>query len=243
LRRSEALWHACWRPLLSAFCTLCLQLPYPNCSYALHVLQQLMLSPALPRSEKDAGPGESKEDVAAFWQRCIDDVMVPFMKHLAQKQWDPSIHPRFAVQFRQRALNLMVKVFLQRLTVLLDVKEFHVTLVGVIDTIQQYILLGKGTTLGEMALEALKNLLLVMHSTGAFSPETNPTGRELCNLAWAHIEPVCPGLRETLFPPKVDNKKKPSSEEPAQRKAVDEEAHEEELKSSAEGTKSGEKAD
>mmetsp|Transcript_25031 Transcript_25031/g.40372 ORF Transcript_25031/g.40372 Transcript_25031/m.40372 type:complete len:167 (+) Transcript_25031:95-595(+) len=127
--------------------------------------------------------------------------MVPNLKQLGSKRVDEA---RPLNQLRQRGLGLLVKIFLQKLHTMLPLKNFHVILVNVIDTIQQYVTLGKDSTLGEMALEALKNLMLVMSSTGAFSPEQNPTGKELCDLAWAHIEPVCPGLREALTPSKKD---------------------------------------
>ena len=56
--------------------------------------------------------------------------------------------------------------------------------------------------LAELALEKLKNLLLVMSAAGAFAPGEETIGAELWALTWAVVGErfrFCPGLREELF--------------------------------------------
>ncbi|GAB5366425.1 hypothetical protein AAMO2058_001142500, partial [Amorphochlora amoebiformis] len=224
------LWDSCCRPLLSAMCTLCWKLPEEHGTYAMNVFQQLLLSPYLPGASGSAGekfcqsikafsPEENIKPGGIFWKNTLEEVIIPMLQHLASRPKKPKKsngkikNSAFAGGgIRQRALNLMVKVFLQKLHTMLGSHNFHVTLVNVIKIIQQYIVLGKSQTLGEMALEALKNLVLVMSSTGLFDPKVNPTGKELCDLTWAHIQPVCPELKNALYRDKEDPEKKTKSE-------------------------------
>ncbi len=56
--------------------------------------------------------------------------------------------------------------------------------------------------LAELALEKLKNLLLVMSAAGAFEPGEETIGAELWRLTWAVVDDrfrFCPGLQEELF--------------------------------------------
>jgi len=198
---NQMLWNHCWKPLLSELSSLIWKLPHPRSGYALQIFQQLLLSPELPGGTIYYANHQPKlpmqTDVRNFWQNSMVQIIIPFLEQLAEKKNEDRV---ILNHVRQRSLNLMVKIFLQKLPTLLSFKSFPTTLVKVIVTIRRYILIGKGKTLGEMALEALKNLMLVMSSTGAFSPEHNPAGKELSELAWSYIDPDFPGLREELFP-------------------------------------------
>jgi brefeldin A-resistance guanine nucleotide exchange factor 1 len=96
---------------------------------------------------------------------------------------------------------LLSKLFLRYLPALMAVRhKFHLTLLNTLTSFERYVHLGRGTQLAESVRECVKNMLLVMSSSGVFDAEKYETGKELWELSWAVVDQFYPELRAEMCP-------------------------------------------
>lgn len=160
---------------------------------AISYLQRLLLSPQLLSADENTLP------------IIFDRVLFPVLDELLK----PSSYdrdPAAAVEMRLRAATLLCKVFLQHVVALTETSAVvGVQFVRVLDKLERF-MRGDRDMLNEVS-ESLKNVVLVMHSSGLViapsEPDTRtPEQRELWAAAAPRIERMVPGfLGEALAPP------------------------------------------
>lgn len=142
---------------------------------------------------------------AMEWEACFNKVLFPLLAKLLE-----NIDPRNSMRMeetRMRASTLLCKVFLQHLTTLARLSTFTALWLTILDYMDKYMKSDKSDLLHDVIPESLKNMLLVMETTGLFNeaPST-PGGSEntnhfssLCSITKDRIESFLPGLWEDLF--------------------------------------------
>ena len=120
-------------------------------------------------------------------------------------------------------ITLMAKTFLHKLVVLSTLNNFHVLWLSVLRHSEHALSVAQrsggaeDSPVPDAVRELVKNMLLVMHTTGIFDATANTAGQELWEVTWLVAEPFLPGLQETLFgnpappPPLHSSPVKPSS--------------------------------
>ena len=109
---------------------------------------------------------------------------------------------------RLKAATLVFQTFLHHLDVLCEMSDFHLFWLKFVGSMERYMkhgdaaaTTGGGGRSGALSLhfsESLKNLLLVMHSTGVFAAISSRTGQDLLTLTWAVVDSFRPELRVQL---------------------------------------------
>eukprot|EP00042_Codosiga_hollandica_P048264 m.538737 g.538737 ORF g.538737 m.538737 type:complete len:139 (+) comp57629_c0_seq5:4092-4508(+) len=97
-----------------------------------------------------------------------------------------------------RLCNLLTKVFLHHLPALFALTEFTTLWLCILDFMDKYMHAG-GELLLEAVPESLKNMLLVMSTSGIFSGD-QVNAVLLWDLTWHRVHQFLPDLRATLFP-------------------------------------------
>ncbi len=99
-----------------------------------------------------------------------------------------------------RASTLLCKVFLQHLTTLARLSTFTALWLTILDYMDKYMKSDKSDLLHDVIPESLKNMLLVMETTGLFNQNnSNVKFSQLCVITKDRIESFLPGLWEDLF--------------------------------------------
>ena len=102
-------------------------------------------------------------------------------------------------------ITLMAKTFLHKLVVLSTLNNFHVLWLSVLRHSEHALSVAQSSggaedsPVPDAVRELVKNMLLVMHTTGIFDAAANTAGQELWEVTWLVAEPFLPGLQETLF--------------------------------------------
>ena len=100
-----------------------------------------------------------------------------------------------------RAAMMLSKVFLQHLGPLSSLPTFTALWLTILDLVGQFCATASTDILADALPESLKNMLLVMDTSGRnlfFTPSGQPT--TLWGVTWGKIDTFLPGLREELFP-------------------------------------------
>ena len=100
-----------------------------------------------------------------------------------------------------RAAMMLSKVFLQHLTSLSGLPTFSALWLSILDLIGQFSVTASTDILADALPESLKNMLLVMDTSGGglfFTQLGQPT--PLWGLTWGKIDSFLPTLRDELFP-------------------------------------------
>merc|ERR1719445_647223 len=100
-----------------------------------------------------------------------------------------------------RAAMMLSKVFLQHLGPLSSLPTFTALWLTLLDLVGQFCATASTDILADALPESLKNMLLVMDTSGRdlfFTPTGHPT--TLWGVTWGKIDTFLPGLREELFP-------------------------------------------
>merc|ERR1719445_2288180 len=100
-----------------------------------------------------------------------------------------------------RAAMMLSKVFLQHLTPLASLPTFTALWLTILDLVCQFCHSASTDILADALPESLKNMLLVMDTSGRglfFTAAGNPT--PLWSVTWEKIDTFLPGLRDELFP-------------------------------------------
>merc|ERR1719383_579776 len=96
---------------------------------------------------------------------------------------------------------MLSKVFLQHLAPLASLPTFTALWLTILDLVCQFCHSASTDLLADALPESLKNMLLVMDTSGGglfFTPSGHPT--PLWGVTWGKIDTFMPGLREELFP-------------------------------------------
>ncbi|KAJ9098681.1 hypothetical protein QFC21_004329 [Naganishia friedmannii] len=189
-------WNTFWLPPLMAVAKHCVNGSRDIRQRAIGYLQRMLLSQQLMSSEEAA--------LSAVFAR----VLLPILEELLKPQvFDRD--PAGMEETRLRAATLLCKVFLQYLILLGETKETVASLLTrVIDLLERFMRTGS-KQLYEAVPESLKNVLLVMHSSGFLAPPTVPDTRTdkqklLWSTAFTRIERFLPGFVNEVIPTPVN---------------------------------------
>jgi hypothetical protein len=180
------LWSRCWCPILQGIARLSCDTNGEVRMHALQYLQRALLVHELQTLS------------AMEWEACFNKVLFPLLGKLLE-----NIDPRNAIRMeetRMRASTLLCKVFLQHLTTLARLSTFTALWLTILDFMDRYMKSDKSDLLHDVIPESLKNMLLVMETTGLFN-ENNADIKfsTLCSITKDRIESFLPGLWEDLF--------------------------------------------
>lgn len=180
------LWSRCWCPILQGIARLSCDINGEVRMHALQYLQRALLVHELQTLS------------AMEWEACFNKVLFPLLAKLLE-----NIDPRNAIRMeetRMRASTLLCKVFLQHLTTLARLSTFTALWLTILDYMDKYMKSDKSDLLHDVIPESLKNMLLVMETTGLFN-QNNPDVKfsTLCAITKDRIESFLPGLWEDLF--------------------------------------------
>ena len=117
-------------------------------------------------------------------------------------------------QLMLRAVSLLSKVFLHHLHTLVELPTFHLIWLRALELLEQFMKCPNNDMLLEAVPETLKNMLLVMGTSGAFDSATSVAngGQTLADLTRAMLDTICPQLSAS---PDLDYLWKPAVEQEA----------------------------
>ncbi|CAB03915.3 Golgi-specific brefeldin A-resistance guanine nucleotide exchange factor 1 homolog [Caenorhabditis elegans] len=149
------IWTDIWRPLLQAIGRLSCDCRRGVRAAALTHLQRAFL----PANMATLG--------AAEWQSCFGEVLFPLLTKLLEpfSQMDPI----GMEDTRVRTLQIVAKTLLNHLSALSALDSFPDLWMLLLDYMEQYLRVDSCGNLNEAVPESLKNMLLVMDSTGIFA--------------------------------------------------------------------------
>ncbi|CAG8656602.1 17032_t:CDS:10 [Dentiscutata erythropus] len=190
-------WSTYWLPILTGLSQQC----YNPCrevrQCAISFLQRSLLDPEL------VSHGVTE------WIVIFDVVLFPLLDQLLKPeifQADPSNME----ETRIRASALICKIFLHYLSRLSEWGGLTSLWSQILDVMERYMATGNNESLREAVPESLKNMLLVMSTSGVFNPpgttkvETKNVGGkapvELWDITWTKIDKFLPKLKDELFP-------------------------------------------
>ncbi|KAF2143741.1 uncharacterized protein K452DRAFT_247114 [Aplosporella prunicola CBS 121167] len=222
LETNEA-WNAYWSPIFHSLTTQCLNPCREVRHQAFTSLQRTLLS-------SDLASSDHKE-----WTKIFGDVLFPLINQLLKPevfQRDPS----GMGETRVEAATLLCKIFLHYLVALSEwdgMLDLWLKILSIMDRLMNS---GQGDNLVEAVPESLKNILLVMSSSGYLAPpDEKPEQEELWTETWKKLDRFLPSLFSELFPeeaakPKKPVEKQPAAAPPAAEAAVEEKAEQGEQK-------------
>lgn len=181
-----SLWPQAWKPLLQGIARLCCDSRRPVRASAITYLQSTLLAHDLAQL------------TAVEWSQCLEQVLFPLLAQLLEPVAPND--PAGIEETRVRAAMLLSKVFLHHLTPLLSLPGFLPLWLTVLDLLRAYMHADNSEMLFEAIPESLKNMLLVMSSTGVLTPNSN-----LWEPTWRTINGFLPNLRVELFPEPVNS--------------------------------------
>ncbi|CAF1184629.1 unnamed protein product, partial [Didymodactylos carnosus] len=177
---SSILWFKCWCPILQGMARLCCDYRRPVRSSALNYLQRSVLLPELHILS------------AQEWESVFNKVLFPLLLKLLESI---NINDLYGVEeTRVRVSQLLCRIFLQHLTPLLTLPTFTALWLTILDFTDKYMKSDQTDMLRESVRESLKNMLLVMHTTGLFN-----VGQQLTTISKDRIHSFLPGLWDEVF--------------------------------------------
>lgn len=237
------LWSKCWCPILQGIARLSCDTNGEVRMHALQYLQRALLVHELQTLS------------AMEWEACFNKVLFPLLAKLLE-----NIDPRNSMRMeetRMRASTLLCKVFLQHLTTLARLSTFTALWLTILDYMDKYMKSDKSDLLHDVIPESLKNMLLVMETTGLFNENNNPQSNSvgssssssepsnhfssLCSITKDRIESFLPGLWEDLFRANANNGR--NQQQPAAATAITSATSETNLAVRAESPTSGPETD
>lgn len=187
------LWSKCWCPILQGIARLSCDANGEVRMHALQYLQRALLVHELQTLS------------AMEWEACFNKVLFPLLAKLLE-----NIDPRNVNRMeetRMRASTLLCKVFLQHLTTLARLSTFTALWLTILDYMDRYMKSDKSDLLHDVIPESLKNMLLVMETTGLFKEGETTHFSSLGSITKDRIDSFLPGLWEDLF--RVNTKNNP----------------------------------
>jgi len=192
-RSTDELWDMAWCPVLQGMARLCCDSRANVRTQALTLLQRSLLVPDL----QVLSPNQ--------WEFAFLRVLFPMLRKLLEMGGGSAGGQARPDQGREetklRAAMMLSKVFLQRLAPLSSLPTFSALWLTILDLVGQFCATASTDILADALPESLKNMLLVMDTSGKglfFTEAGHPT--PLWGVTWGKIDTFLPGLRDELFP-------------------------------------------
>ncbi|UJR20526.1 hypothetical protein I4U23_023653 [Adineta vaga] len=178
---STILWSKCWCSILQGIARLCCDPRRTVRTSALGYLQRCVLLPEL----HILSPLE--------WESVFNKVLFPLLLQLLETS---NINDQIygIEETRVRVSQLLCRIFLQHLTPLLTLSTFITIWMTILDFMDKYSKIDQTDMLRESIRESLKNMLLVMNTSGLFEPD-----QPLTIITKDRIHTFLPGLWEEVF--------------------------------------------
>jgi len=186
-RGTEDLWDMAWCPVLQGMARLCCDSRASVRTQALTLLQRSLLVPDL----QVLSPSQ--------WEFAFLRVLFPMLRKLLEMGGSKPDQGR--EETKLRAAMMLSKVFLQHLGPLSSLPTFTALWLTILDLVGQFCATASTDILADALPESLKNMLLVMDTSGRglfFTESGHPT--PLWGVTWGKIDTFLPGLRAELFP-------------------------------------------
>ncbi|KAK6059165.1 hypothetical protein COOONC_03206 [Cooperia oncophora] len=148
-------WSTVWRPLLQAIARL-------GCD-----CRRLVRASALTHLQRAFLPTNMVNLGAAEWESCFGEVLFPLLGKLLDVF--SAMDPIGMEDTRVRAMQIVAKTLLNHLTALSTLPSFPSLWLRLLDFMESYLRIDSCGNLNEAVPESLKNMLLVMASTGLFA--------------------------------------------------------------------------
>eukprot|EP00127_Corallochytrium_limacisporum_P003297 Clim_evm146s147 gene=Clim_evmTU146s147 len=134
------------------------------------------------------------------WEQCFIDILFPMMN----KMMKPDLlgdDLMGAEETRVRATALLCKTFLQRMQPLSLLPSFKRVWIAILDILEKFMRMERNDMLHEAVPESMKNMLLVVHTSGVFTSHQQLYGdqEDLWPVTWRRVDVFLPGLRQELF--------------------------------------------
>merc|ERR1719334_397681 len=186
-RETSELWDTAWCPVLQGMARLCCDSRSLVRTQALTLLQRSLLVADL----QVLAPHQ--------WEFAFLRVLFPMLRKLLELGQEHDRQGR--EETKLRAAMMLSKVFLQHLAPLASLPTFTALWLTILDLVCQFCHSASTDILADALPESLKNMLLVMDTSGRglfFTAAGNPT--PLWSVTWEKIDTFLPGLRDELFP-------------------------------------------
>jgi hypothetical protein len=174
-------------PTLQYLATISLDVKLGVHNAALALLQMTLLAPELITLSTDS------------WVAILEHIVFPILTELLKS---PSSLSKEVLEDRRlkAAQGILCKTFLQYLSKFIDSPVFLGIWKKMLNYIEMYMKAGKSDLLHIALTEALKNILMVLYSSGVMIESTEPlancqyTRKEFCEITWLIINQFAPGL-------------------------------------------------
>ncbi|OZJ02551.1 hypothetical protein BZG36_04503 [Bifiguratus adelaidae] len=188
-------WQGYWIPLAQVLARQSCNAAREIRQHAITYLQRLLLLPQLTQSTQP----QQLFDI-------FDKVVFPLLDELRRPEMT-KLDPNGSMdEARMRSLALLCKIFLHYNPKLASCDGYNELWSKILDTLSKYAAPKESDHLSEAVNESLKNMLLVMYTSGAFTEpseggETNYTN--LWTITWDKVNAFLPNLQGELFPDSV----------------------------------------
>ncbi|KAJ8060514.1 hypothetical protein OCU04_010835 [Sclerotinia nivalis] len=183
---SKKAWAAYWSPIFIALTTQCTNPCREIRHEAFSSLQRSLLSPELTS-------GDHEE-----WTAIFDEVLFPLITRLLKPEVYSS-DPIGMSETRVQAATLLCRIFLHYLVLLSKWDGMLDLWLKILDIMDRLMNSGQGDSLEEAVPESLKNVLLVMSSSGYLVPRSQDEAQEkLWTETWKRIDRFLPDLRKEI---------------------------------------------
>ncbi|EPE34964.1 Sec7 [Glarea lozoyensis ATCC 20868] len=183
---SKDAWAAYWSPIFRALTTQCTNPCREVRHQAFSSLQRTLLSPELTS-------GEHEE-----WTAIFGEVLFPLIQRLLKPEVYSS-DPIGMSETRVQAATLLCRIFLHYLVLLSKWDGMLDLWLKILDIMDRLMNSGQGDSLEEAVPESLKNILLVMSSSGYLVPPSqDPEHEKLWVETWKRIDRFLPDLKKDL---------------------------------------------
>ncbi|KAF4624668.1 hypothetical protein G7Y89_g13500 [Cudoniella acicularis] len=183
---SKEAWAAYWSPIFRALTTQCTNPCREIRHQAFSSLQRTLLSPELTS-------GEHEE-----WTAIFGEVLFPLIVRLLKPEVYSS-DPVGMSETRVQAATLLCRIFLHYLVLLSKWDGMLDLWLKILDIMDRLMNSGQGDSLEEAVPESLKNILLVMASSGYLVPPSqDPSQEKLWVETWKRIDRFLPDLKKDL---------------------------------------------
>ncbi|KAI1297610.1 GDP/GTP exchange factor for ARF [Mortierella claussenii] len=186
----ELTWSAYWFPILVGLTQQCSNPCRDVRNHAMIYLQRALLLP------------EIVTDKISEWVVVFDKVLFKLLEDLLRPeivQQDPSGFE----ETRSKACAIVCKTFLHYYFRLLVWEGLIPLWMNVLDYMDAFMQTAQSDQLYEAVPESLKNCLLVMSTSEAFSETTADEPDSLWNVTWTRINKFLPNLKAEIFPPQT----------------------------------------
>jgi len=190
---SSEVWSVFWLPMLSALEQQCYSANREVRQHALTYLQRALMLPEL----------ESEDPTE--WICIFERILFPLLGKLLTPEVF-QLDPHGMDETRMRASALLCKIFLHCLGRLIAWEGLIDLWMQILGFLDKYANTGENDHLTESVPESLKNMLLVMYTSGVFNEPDQldgngePVHNEIWEVTWERVGMFMPQLRNELFP-------------------------------------------